>query len=74
MIIFRASAPSWYTTVARDKKAVMTEAFKEAQAWMDQKIVAKMRVFLEIWYQSPAGVAYYNEWHKNKYVLFITII
>lgn len=52
----------------------MTEAFKEVQAWVDQKIVAKMKAFSEIWYQSPAGAAYYNEWHKNKYVLFITVI
>ena len=74
MVIFCASAPSWYTTVARDEKAAMTEAFEEAQAWVDQKIVAKMKTFSEIWYQSPAGAAYYNEWHKNKYVLFITVI
>ena len=74
IVIFRASAPSWFTTVARDKKAAMIEAFKEAQAWVDQKIVAKMKAFSEIWYQSPTGAAYYNKWYKNKYVLFIIVI
>ncbi len=50
------------------------EIFEEAQAWVDNKLVSKMKAFLQMWYISPAGSMFYDEWHHAKYVLFLIIL
>lgn len=66
MVIFRATVPMWYSTATRIEKAAMIEMFEEAQAWVEQKLVSKMKAFSQMWYQSPAGSTYHKAWHHAK--------
>ncbi len=74
MVIFQALAPLWYNTVNKIKRAAMMEIFEKAQAWVDNKLVLKMKAFSQMWYTNPAGSAFYDKWHHAKYVLFLIIL
>ena len=74
IVVFRALAPPWYNTVDKIERAAIMEIFEEAQAWVDNKLVSKMKSFSQMWYSSPAGSAFYEAWHHAKYVLFLIIL
>ena len=48
MVVFQASATLWYNTVDKIEKAAIMEIFKEAQAWVDNKLVSKMKSFSQM--------------------------
>ncbi len=50
MIIFCATIPMWYGTAARIEQFAMIETFEEAQAWVEQKLVSKIKTFSQMWY------------------------
>ncbi len=66
IVIFHATVPMWYGTAARIEKSTMIETFEEVQAWMEQKLVSKMKVFSQMWYQNPARSTYHKAWHYAK--------
>ena len=73
MVVFQALASPWYNTVDKIEKAAIMKIFEEAQAWVDNKLVSKMKSFSQMWYSSLAGSAFYKAWHHAKYVLFLII-
>lgn len=46
----------WNSTVPHIEKQAMGEVFKEAQAWVEQKLVSKMKAYSQLWYHSPARI------------------
>lgn len=66
MIVFRASVPTWYTTADKADKVSMSESFEAAQTWVDSQLIGKMKAYARMWYNTPAGQKYRQDWQFAK--------
>lgn len=66
MVIFRASVPLWYSTADKADKIALSESFEAAQTWVDSQLIGKMKAYARMWYNTPAGEKYHQDWHFAK--------
>ena len=48
MVFYQTLISPWFNTVTQDKKLAIVESFKEVVAWVDSKIVLKIKALSQM--------------------------